>query len=1203
MVKTVKQALDPAFLKQKPNREQIELFKKEFKNLLDKINQNETEEFHKRLITDFLNAVYYKDKHYINTKGRNDLVIHNDNNPNSFVGVLIEAKNPKSKTEMVSRENLNVKSFHELILYYLRERITEKNLELRNLIITNINEWFVFDAQNFENTFGNDKELIKKFNEFENKTSAATKTETFYKEIAAPAIDRHIEKIEYSHFNIDEYKSIINNTDKNNESKLVALYKFLSPVYLLKLHFASDNNQLNKEFYAELLHIIGLEEITQDGKKLIVRKKEGTRDFGSIIENTIEQISNKNKWDDVSVGVEDIRPLQFDVALDLAITWINRILFLKLLESQIIKYNNGNKEYAFLAPEKLTNYNDLETLFFSVLALKEENRSERVKSKFANIPYLNSSLFELTEMEDKTISIGGLQDNIPMPLFSKSVLHSQTKTSTLLPLEYLLRFLDAYDFSNESSEEIMEESKPLISASVLGLIFEKINGYKDGSFFTPSFITMYMCRETIGRAVVQKFNEVKKWNCETIKDLYNKIEDIDEANTIFNTIRICDPAVGSGHFLVSALNEMLYLKSELGILIDKNGKRLKDYHVVVENDELIITDHEGNYFNYNPKDKVSQRVQETFFHEKQTIIENCLFGVDINPNSVKICQLRLWIELLKNAYYHFGTNELQTLPNIDINIKCGNSLMSRFDLTDKYLDYAGMKNKVIQATKKYKQWVSLYKSENKKEAKKEIVKNIETEKSFLYQIPRGKDPDYINLYKAEKELAEHMSGYNYFEAQTNNWDDTITVLTEIVNKFKEIYYEKIRGCFEWRFEFPEVLDDDGNFVGFDVVIGNPPYGVKLKKKNQIFYSKKFNLLLSITDTFLMFIKQSYLILKPNSHLSLIVPSTWLYMSQYKSFRKDLVEKKRINEVVLIRKSVFDNATVETCILHSKNIYPNDSYYSFREITNNISNFAEDILSKKQIELFKEDDCNLVLSNFEEQLLFNKIKTDALLFKDIALIVCGLTPYRKGKGLPPQTEEIVDNRCFDADYKKDETYRRYIMGRDFNRFTWSIEKERWLSYGKWIAEPRFSAPFNEDNKIIIRQTSDKLIAHLDTNKFLSLKNVHNVKITNDSMCYEYLLALLNSRLMDWWYQKLIPEKGRIFAEVKVVNLEQLPIKNISSENQQPLIPLVSQILSLKKENPAADTSALEREIDALVYRLYGLTEEEIGVIERGSSPKD
>jgi len=255
-------------------------------------------------------------------------------------------------------------------------------------------------------------------------------------------------------------------------------------------------------------------------------------------------------------------------------------------------------------------------------------------------------------------------------------------------LHYLFEFLDAYDFASEGTAQVQEMPKTIINASVLGLIFEKINGYRDGSFYTPGYITMYMSREAIRRAVVEKFNRRYGWKCADIIDVYNHIDPTGrcEANEIVNSLKICDPAVGSGHFLVSALNEVVAIKAELQILADRDGKLLKDYEITVENDELLVQD-ENRPFVYRPGNKESQRVQETLFREKATIIENCLFGVDINPKSVAICRLRLWIELLKNAYYHLDADEerelmtLETLPNIDINIKCGNSLISRFACT------------------------------------------------------------------------------------------------------------------------------------------------------------------------------------------------------------------------------------------------------------------------------------------------------------------------------------------------------------------------------------------------------------------------------------------------------------------------------------------------------------------------------------------
>ena len=233
---------------------------------------------------------------------------------------------------------------------------------------------------------------------------------------------------------------------------------------------------------------------------------------------------------------------------------------------------------------------------------------------------------------------------------------------------------------------------------------------------------MFMCKETLRKSVIRKFTEINAC-IETFDDVrdycgsFFKGEDIRKLNTVVNSIRICDPAVGSGHFLVSALNEMIAIKSELGVLSDENGRRLP-CKIQVENDEIYISDAENELFSYKRKDIESLKIQKAVFHEKETIIENCLFGVDINPNSVNICRLRLWIELLKNAYY-IDEGELQTLPNIDINIKCGNSLISRFELTDS-LKTAFKDKEIAFSIQDYKNAVKEYKTTNSKTKKREV---------------------------------------------------------------------------------------------------------------------------------------------------------------------------------------------------------------------------------------------------------------------------------------------------------------------------------------------------------------------------------------------------------------------------------------------------------------------------------------------------
>ncbi len=174
-----RKALNKAFLKIKPNRIGIELFKQNLILLLDSIKEKESEEFHKNLISDFLKNTYYSPNHFINTKGRNDLVIHTGKEAKSNVGVIIEAKSPSNKAEMLSQKNLNSKALQEMVLYFLRERITHKNLEVKNLVATNVNEWYIFDSQLFDKLFAQNKTLVKQFQDFEEGKLLGTNSELF----------------------------------------------------------------------------------------------------------------------------------------------------------------------------------------------------------------------------------------------------------------------------------------------------------------------------------------------------------------------------------------------------------------------------------------------------------------------------------------------------------------------------------------------------------------------------------------------------------------------------------------------------------------------------------------------------------------------------------------------------------------------------------------------------------------------------------------------------------------------------------------------------------------------------------------------------------------------------------------------------------------------------------------------------------------
>ena len=917
-------SLNKAFLKLKPSRSEINNFKTNLKRLFTLIDDKESEEYNKNLISDFLKDSYYQQAYFMNTKERKDLVIRNGALPNDTAGVIIETKKFSNKSEMITCENLNAKALQELVWYFLGERISQKNIEIKHLIITNVYEWFIFDAQVFEKLFAQNKTLVKHYTDFVNGTALGNKTEHFYKEIAQPFIEKVKEEIHYTYFNLRDFQNIVENENTEDDNALIPLYKILSPQHLLKLPFLNDSNTLDKGFYTELLHIIGLTETKNGGQVFIERPKEDQRNEGTMLEETIAKLSSLNKIHQLRNAAtygETYEERLFNVALELNITWVNRILFLKLLEAQLISYHKGDVSFAFLNFSKINEYDILERLFFEVLAKDYSQRSKEIAAVYANIPYLNSSLFEPTDLEHNALLISNLPDDKTIPILPTTVLkdaQGKRRVGTLPSLQYLLEFLDAYDFSSEGSVEIQEENKTLINASVLGLIFEKINGYKDGSFFTPGVITMYMCRESLHRAVIQKFNREKGWQINTFEELKDHInpfnkEEREEANNIINDLRICDPAVGSGHFLVSALNECIALKSELGILQDENKSRIH-HQLKIENDELLVYEADNNehFFRYNPKNTESQRVQKTLFQEKKTIIENCLFGVDINPNSVKICRLRLWIELLKNAYYKTPT-ELETLPNIDINIKSGNSLLSRFTLD---ADLKTTLKKTNISISDYKEAFHKYQNAESKEQKWDLEHFIDKVKhNFRTEISsNSREVKELQALKYEYFL-KYESPQLFYEELTAEQEKHKKQLDLNIQK-KETEIEAINSnkiyenAFEWRFEFPQVLDDDGNYIGFDVVIGNPPYistkGITAEFKKAL--EKEYSF---ADDTYNHFFFKGNEILKDKGVLTFITPKTF-WTTQTKRNLRDLLLSQYL-EYIFDTANPFESAMVDTCI--------------------------------------------------------------------------------------------------------------------------------------------------------------------------------------------------------------------------------------------------------------------------------------------------
>ena len=1242
-----REALNKAFLKVKVSRSNIEQFKTNLINLLEHINEKESEEFHKNLMADFLKNTYYSPNYFINTRERNDLVIHNQKDSKSSVGVILEVKKPKNKAEMVKVENLNAKALQELVLYFLRERITNNNLEIKHLIATNINEWFIFDAQIFEKYFCENKQLIQQFEDFTAGRLTGKTTDFFYKEIAKPAIEKIKNELQFTYFNIQDYEAFVRDDNPENDEKLIALFKLLSPQHLLKLPTVNDSNTLDKGFYSELLYLIGLTETKEKNKKLIKRQLEAQRNPASLLENAILQLDSLDKISRLEKPEQfgETAPEQvFNIALELSITWINRILFLKLLESQLITYHKGDRNFAFLNLDKIHNFDDLDRLFFQVLAVKSSERKPDVKKIFANVPYLNSSLFEPTELEHQTLVISNLRAE-KLPILSTTVLkdtNGNKRTGELNTLQYLFEFLDAYDFSSEGSEGIQEDQKTLINASVLGLIFEKINGYKDGSYFTPGFITMYMCRETLRKAVVQKFNEIKSWNCQTLDDLYDKIEDRTEANRIINSLKICDPAVGSGHFLVSALNEIIAIKNDLKILQDQTGKRLKEYQIVVENDELIITDEDHQPFTYTPKNSESQRIQETLFHEKQTIIENCLLGVDINPNSVKICRLRLWIELLKNAYYKVDSNytELETLPNIDINIKCGNSLISRFPL-DADLKPALKKSGIDIET--YQNAVQTYRHADNKQQKREMERLINSIKSNFKTTLQGIDPRKTKLRQLEGEvynLENQLSLFEETKTEQKAREKKVIKLNNEMEKLRveieEIESGKIYDhAFEWRFEFPEILDDEGKFIGFDVVIGNPPYFSlsKIKEKYQTaYFENNYQTYTKVSDIYCLFYEKGNCVLRKRGFLAYITSNSWLKTIYGDSLKKYFIENMQPQTLLNIEDiQIFEEATVESNIIILKKDKVSE-YFDVASLTNNylIGSSLDEYFDKNCFQFKIPSRSEWIIGNIKTTDLKLRIEQSSKLLKEFDInINRGLLT---GLNAAFIINEETKNQLIYESSNSAEIIQPILRGRDLKKYSYdfsgfylinthngivkkNIERikvqedypfiydyllsflpqiEQRQDHGKHWTNLRNCAYLEDFKKpkIVWGEISDKPKFAFDDSNYYA--EVTTFLMTGEKL--KYLLAILNSRLSEWYFNQISTTTGMGTNRWKKYKIEMLPIKEPTETEELLLEKLVNQILTAKQSNPNADTTILEQQIDQLVYELYGLTEEEIKIVE-------
>ncbi len=1170
------------------------------------------------------------------------------------IQVIIEAKLPHSK-EFFSQSKPNCKALHECILYYLRER-KALNSSLKHIIITDFYRFYIFKADLFEELFNKNKYFKEAFENFESKNSLFKgNTDEFYKECEKLlSSEKYLDSITRKDlFDEPSLKGVfidikpILEQEKPSFSKLKPLFKIFHKDFLLSEFNPNDANSLNNAFYKELLYILGLYESKQNSKLIITKSEESKEEQGTFYTAINSKLKEEN----------------FETILKLLILWLNRILFLKLIESNLVRFND-DKNLKFLNFKKIPDFDKLSELFFEVLA---KEKSTRKKSEFAYLPYLNSSLFEKQNIEN-TLEISSLSNDLKLFYYKNTVLKDdkcKAKKGQVRLLEYLFEFLDSFDFGSDDEQSEILSQKELISSSVLGNVFEKLNGYKEGSFYTPSFITSYMCKESITKVVLDKFNAQFDLDAKDISELRKSLrkEDKKAQKELLNSIKICDPAVGSGHFLVSALNVMLSIYDELNLFDE-------EFYLEVQNDEILITGRKGEFIEYKrpstPKDK-AHLIQQELFHTKKDIIENNLFGVDINPNSCEITKLRLWIELLKHSFYQSFDDEnyhdLKTLPNIDINIKCGNSLVSYFETGKSLSHYPNIKERMS----KYKRIVKDYKEgfyTDKNLIAKEIKNLQESFKNFclkdkfnkeIKQLTNGAN-EYSKKYGdflADEHHDEKFKSFfskNMFEF---SFDEKVATkeFANLKKEYDNIFNLESNHPFEWRFEFPEILDDDGNFKGFDLIIGNPPY-IRQEELKELkpHLAKNYKVYKGTSDIYTYFYELGFNVLKENGILSFITSNKYTRAGYGEALREFLLKNVKVLEYTDLNGiKVFDSATVDTSILCFEKSKSKDNKFKYLALSNEIlktcaydiglykdfAEFSQNSLSKESF-TFSDENTSALKAKIE------RIGTPLKEWQGLNIYRGILTGYNEAFIITTEKRNEILANCKD-EAEKERTaklIRKMLRGRDIKRYSYE-----WA--GLWVINTHngYKNQNGEKVEVINIEYYPSLKKHFDefypqlekrTDKGLTPYNLRNCAyldefekekivwnpvsgeylfsyikehiffnnslfmMTLDVFSLKYILAFMNSNCYKW----LITLKTNLiqtgsYAYGAKDKIERLPIPKINSKNEKlanELINLVDEILKAKEQDKNVNTQELENKINSLVYKLYNLTEEEIKIIE-------
>ncbi len=840
----------------------------------------------------------------------------------------------------------------------------------------------------------------------------------------------------------------------------------------------------------------------------------------------------------------------------------DRFFFIYFLcHKGIIKFKDGGK----ISGENL----------FTKILLKKGKFLENLKK-----------LFHLFNSQEKTIlEIGDYQIVIPYlngGLFRPDVLEQDLDIKLKdEQWEEIFEFLNSYHWIIEDVRATEENEEKILTPEILGHVYERSvvewesEGFekeaenavkkiterkKKGVYYTPESITDYISNNTIIPYLLDKLGNKYVSFDELIESKSKK--DMKDAVKILDEIKVLDPACGSGAFLIKASEVMLSLKRRL---------------------------------NYEIKEK------KNFYDLKLDIITENIYGVDILAGAIEISKLRLWLWLISD--FEESKNEIKALPNIEYNLKVGNSLVGWLDeklvqmpmntpLTEKVDGiFTGLiafsENGDGEDLKKARELLRAYKLTDYIEAyyilykiyrrthglKAENLRSIlETIKKSIYATVTPAFLDYVN--------AKIKPKYD--------------------KKNPPISQEEFSGLqvFHWRIDFGHIILNGG----FDVVIGNPPYifvrGKRFGEKEKTIYQKMyFSEVTSATqgkadqagkvNSFSVFVERGYNTTKSNGFLGYITPNTLLRVTTYNPVRQFILSKSYIESIVDLKAGIFQGVTASTIIM------------LLRKCKNKQKSLILELSEDEIVKLkeFNQDEflgnTNFVFNIFsdsEDDVIIDKIENGSIsLGEETEYIIEGIVGNTK--------KDVVDSKI-------NEKCKKFLVGKDIGRYVIKY-KGKFIIYDRNRLHRARPEEIFTNEKIIIQRISGgnmPLTCVLDREKYYTFASTNLLLLKKISKwTYQFVTALLNSKLINWYYVVQFTNKSTLTVNISKTFLEKIPFK--LPKDQQPFIKLVDEILSITKdkdylenEQKQKKVKELQDKIDQLIYKLYGLSPEEIKIVE-------